>query len=240
MKKMIVLTVIVLIGAVFFTACATGGRGAGGLQEPVEIRLESFRAFLENPDNSFLNSEIAGIKTEDGRQGVAQMADGIEAYYIEHAAVNRGTTVNTSPVKMARMQFPQVNVRGATYVTIDIAADNMEVLNNIIGFYPRIIGHGNGGSGAVKFNHIEQFEHAKAQLQADPMVFVTLEMPIQGQFPGEIFGISNFNDAGRERYGIPGPVNSNQVLSHAAVVTLEFVIRADVPGRMYFRNLRFQ
>ena len=193
--------VVVLVMA----ACASGPRvPAEGYRQ---IKADGFHV---------TNFGIAPFYS-DPSFGVTKDEDNNDVYYMENAknaiieAPHRGSI---DPV------FPagHINVRGYTRVTVDIRADNAELLEDMDVFRSRFIGEASWSD----WDGTREWRVFKEKLiSGDPTEFQTFEWSIGGAKSSE--------------WG-----DGNPLLGVENIVLRFLTISdEDIPGRVYFRNFRF-
>ena len=198
------------------------------------VPVTSFTTVTEGGSSYYLDTNN---RENAGRFGTVMMPDGAQAMYIENAAFTNGAqTESASPAIIVTIVFPRTDLSGYTRAAIDIAVENDSIRNNLTGLYPRIIGAGGESpQGVIKFNYSSYFTGTiRGGLQTNPPVFSTMDLVIQGDFPGLIYQVSNLTN------GTP-VTTSDDVLGHAAQFLLEFPVQSPTPvaGRIYLRNPRF-
>ena len=195
------------------------------------INITSFHTLTEGGSSYYLDT---GGRVNEGRSGTIIMPDGAPGIYMENAAFTAGAQSNpSSAAMMLALNFPAVNTSGSAHLAFDIAFENESVKNALTGFYPRIIGAASSGSGSARWNYSESFVSFKQTVRAG--VFTALEVPLDS---GTVFRWAAFNSS-HPTAPNQMPTHVNQILGHVSTVLLEFYAPANVPGRIYFRNLRF-
>ena len=148
--------------------------------------------------------------------GVTKGQDSQDVYYIEYAKnaiiepPHRGSIDPVFPVY-------NLNARGYTRMTVDIRVDNTELLEDIDVFRIRFMSETSGAD----WTCTGEWNILKEKLMSNPEEFQTLECNIGGQRSAE------WGD---------GDAAAEVVLVIFRFLT---VSEDDIPGRIYFRNLRF-
>ena len=234
MKKHTVIVVLFTVFVIFCNACASQESRGGEAGPAVRaITINTFHTLTEGGSSYYLDTRN---RENDGRSGIIAMPDGEQAIYMENAAFTGGAQSNPlSPAMMIAFNFPSTNVNRFTRIAIDVAFENEEVLNAITGFYPRLIGASSGGSGSARWNLSDNFRSLRESMLEDPTAFATLEVPLNSD---TVFYWGDFNSR-HPIFPDRTPTNVNNILSHASTVLIEFASPDNVPGRIYFRDLRF-
>ena len=151
--------------------------------------------------------------------GITTAPDGEDAWYIEHAKV----TGNRYEVRFWVLAADAVNFAagGYTRIAVDIAADNMALLNDITGFSSRLRKEGIGDY--IEWDRTDDLLSFKEKLSSDPQVFATMEW-------ASTAGVSIENQGGTDAGNLTDVTN----------IFLRFRCGSDtdLPGKIYFRNLR--
>ena len=209
-KTMHNMAVFTVVAAIIFAAgaCGSSPREAGASE--LLVIPQTFVTFADN--TGYVNSNF------EPKAGTVTLEDGTEAFYIEHAKT-RMQTNGTYEVRFWLANRDAINFRsgGYTRMSVDIATNNPELLDDIVGFYPRlrkIAGEW------VQWNRTSDFLSVATELDSDPTEFVTMEWSIVGELHSGNTTFASMTDV------------SN--------IWLRFIpaTNADIPGRLYFRNLR--
>ena len=152
------------------------------------------------------------------RSGRITMPDGIAAYFIEHAKT-RMQSYGTYEIRLNLDRSINFRRTGYNRMSIEIATENIDILDDIGAFFPRLI---NRSGEFAQWPRYDDFSAARDRLEDDSMVFTTLEW----SFLGEMH--SNSSATGLS------------AMTDVTSIILRLIPRTDedIPGKIYFRNLR--
>ena len=166
-----------------------------------------------NPVSFTANSPFVNTAFPD-KYGITTMPDGTEAYFFEH--IKRTVETGTYEPSFRLTQEGQfMDLTPYTRMSVDMAVSNIALANDITSFFPRIW----GSNEFSQWQRAAAYDNIKNNLGSSPGQFTTLEWFITGDLHG----------------GQGAPMNQ------ANIVVLRFIAvdQTDLPGRLFFRNIRF-
>ena len=180
-------------------ACGSSPQETGPM-DPMPITIANFS--LRNP----VNRAAVAERTTD--------ADGGEAFFISDAKSN----LDAGAYRVVFTLDRPVNIRAYRYLVFEMMADNIELLYNIQGFFPRFFTRGE--ETWVQFGCSEAY-HAG----------------VSGAAEGEWFTIN-------AAIQVPMAGADNLRVVFGNMLSFEWFIMTDdmipIDGRIYFRNIRFE
>ena len=150
--------------------------------------------------------------------------DGQDVYYIESPKNSIIESPHLGSVDPFWLMFDNpMNARGATRLLVDIKADNAEVLEDMETFILRICTGNGEGAGLWDYHRTAVWKAFREKLIADGVTeFQTMEINLVGP-RDNVYNVTT------------------DPLRDITQVSLRFLTLSDedLPGRVYFRNLRF-
>lgn len=165
---------------------------------------------------AFDGADIEAIQTIRGADfGVTEGPGGGQAFFITSAK----TALESGTYELLFIRPRPVNVTPYSYIVFEMAADNLDLLDDIGGFFPRL----RLGTTYVQFNATAAFRTAVASV-SEPGQWFEVSAPIQNE---------NIHENGE---------NFKSMKARAEIVMFRFICKdmENIDGKIFFRNIHFE
>ena len=196
---------VITIAVICITACTSSPERAAGV-----VVFEGATPSVAGPP---IAPPTAGITQEPPGGGPA-------AYFFSNAKSAQGSSGHVE-LKLSRTRF--INIARQDHLVFDFMVDNIELIDDIRGFYPRLF-FGPGNREFTQFRATPEFQDILAAEQPQEGQWFTVRVPV-----GEV----NIHDLAQ---------NYSASKSSMCGLMIIFTTRSMdvVPGTWYVRNIRFE